>query len=99
ITALHNNDGDIIGFSKVTRDLTEKKLTEDKLREYTRELEAQNKELEQFAYIASHDLQEPLRKIQTFSEIIQRNLKADESIHIYFDKIRSSVKRMSMLIK
>lgn len=99
ITALHNNDGEIIGFSKVTRDLTEKKSTEDKLREYTRELEVQNKELEQFAYIASHDLQEPLRKIQTFSEIIQRHLKADESIHTYFEKIRSSAKRMSMLIK
>jgi len=40
-----------------------------------------------------------LRKIQTFSEIIQRHLKADESIHTYFEKIRSSAKRMSMLIK
>jgi PAS domain S-box-containing protein len=71
ITALHGKDGEIIGFSKVTRDLTERKIAEDKLAAYAAELEIQNAELEQFAYVASHDLQEPLRKIQTFSELIK----------------------------
>lgn len=99
ITALHDNNNEVIGFSKVTRDLTERKITEDKLHAYTAELEAQNRELEQFAYVASHDLQEPLRKIQTFADIIQRQINADESVIRYFEKINNSAKRMSDLIR
>jgi PAS domain S-box-containing protein len=98
ITALHNKKGDIIGFSKVTRDLTEKKLAENKLAAYTAELEKQNKELEQFAYVASHDLQEPLRKIQTFSGLIRENLSDRGLVERYFDKLEKSSKRMSGLI-
>jgi PAS domain S-box-containing protein len=99
ITALHDERNNIIGFSKVTRDLTEKKIAEDKLLEYTAELESQNKELEQFAYVASHDLQEPLRKIQTFAEIIQKNIKDENTVKTYFDKINSAAQRMSELIR
>src|SRR6185295_17569078 len=73
ITALHDVDDNIIGFSKVTRDLTEKKLADDQLKQYARDLEFRNKELEQYAYVASHDLQEPLRKIQTFAELLEKN--------------------------
>jgi PAS domain S-box-containing protein len=99
ITALHNDRDEIIGFSKVTRDLTERKLAEDRMRQYTAELESQNKELEQFAYVASHDLQEPLRKIQTFTDVIQRSLHNENLVETYFNKIRSSANRMSELIK
>ena len=99
ITALHDDEGNIIGFSKVTRDLTERKQAEDTLREYTLELEAQNRELEQFAYVASHDLQEPLRKIQTFSEIIQKNLDNAATVNRYLGKMNASAKRMGELIK
>ncbi|KAA9357585.1 sensor histidine kinase [Larkinella humicola] len=99
ITALHDEKGGIIGFSKVTRDLTEKKLAEDQLRQYSRELEIQNKELEQFAYIASHDLQEPLRKIQTFSGLLKENLDQPEVADRYLTKIEASAQRMSKLIK
>jgi PAS domain S-box-containing protein len=99
MTALRDDKKKIIGFSKVTRDLTEKKLAEDKLRQYTIELEFQNKELEQFAYIASHDLQEPLRKIQTFTEIITNNIDNKEFVLKYFDKINTSARRMADLIK
>jgi PAS domain S-box-containing protein len=99
ITALHSNRGEIIGFSKVTRDLTERKMAEDKLREYASELESQNRDLEQFAYIASHDLQEPLRKIQTFTELLQRQIPGNENTKQYFQKISNSAQRMSDLIK
>jgi len=99
ITALHNKDQEVIGFSKVTRDLTQKKIAEDKLANYTRELEIQNSELEQFAYVASHDLQEPLRKIQTFSELIRENFHDEEFVTRYIGKLDFSAKRMSELIK
>jgi PAS domain S-box-containing protein len=99
ITALHGKDNSIIGFSKVTRDLTQQKIAQDKLAAYTRELEIQNSELEQFAFVASHDLQEPLRKIQTFSELIKDNYDKKEFVDKYFDKLDSSARRMSELIK
>ncbi|HEY5824830.1 MAG TPA: ATP-binding protein [Cyclobacteriaceae bacterium] len=99
ITALHGENNQIIGFSKVTRDLTEKKLSDDKLLQYTAELEVKNKELEQFAYVASHDLQEPLRKIQTFAEIVRKNIKDENLVNKYFEKINTSAQRMAELIK
>ena len=71
ITALHDPEGNVIGFSKVTRDLTERKQAEDKLLFYARRLEAQNKELQQFAYAAAHDMKEPLRKIQLYYSAIE----------------------------
>jgi PAS domain S-box-containing protein len=77
ITALHDSHHNVIGFSKVTRDLTERKIAEEKLMASSRtllqkniELERMNEELSSFAYISSHDLQEPLRKLQTFSDRI-----------------------------
>lgn len=99
ITALHDEQNNVIGFSKVTRDLTEKKLADDKLKEYNLELESQNQELEQFAYVASHDLQEPLRKIQTFAEIILQKSEQDSPLQLYIEKINSSARRMSDLIR
>jgi PAS domain S-box-containing protein len=92
LTALHDEQNNIIGFSKVTRDLTEKKLAEEKMQMYTAELE-------QFAYIASHDLQEPLRKIQVFSELLEQNQDNADMVSKYLEKIHSSANRMSRLIK
>jgi hypothetical protein len=70
IIALHNSEGRVVGFSKVTRDLTQAKAAADSLREYTEKLEItkekleKNRQLESFNYIASHELQEPVRKIK-----------------------------------
>lgn len=99
ITALHDNQQNIIGFSKVTRDLTEKKLADDQLKQYTRDIEFQNRQLEEYAYVASHDLQEPLRKIQTFSELLEKNLGDKAEVKKYLDKINSASARMANLIK
>lgn len=71
---------------------------EKKVEERTAELLRKNSELEQFAYVASHDLQEPLRKIRTFSELLQKSLQKGAPVDNYFDKIQSSAERMAQLI-
>lgn len=100
ITALHDEQRNVIGFAKLTRDLTERKLAEDTLRKKNKELERTNQELSSFAYIASHDLQEPLRKIQTFisriSELEKENLS--EKSRDYFKRIENAGERMQQLI-
>lgn len=99
ITCLHDADGNIIGFSKVTRDLTEKKSAEEKLKQYAQQLENKNKELEQFAYIASHDLREPLRKIVAFGDIARNSFKnGDERTENYLQKMQDASLRMMTLI-
>lgn len=86
----------------------ELKETQKQLYKNQRQLEAKitelnlsNHDLEQFAYIASHDLQEPLRKIRSFSELLGRNLSGEESSKSlnFLKKIDSSALRMSTLIK
>jgi PAS domain S-box-containing protein len=100
ITALHSETGEIIGFSKVTRDLTERKFTEDKLKEYSNELEFQNKELEQFVYAASHDMKEPLRKIHLYNSYItdNKNNVLDTKSADYLKRSVLAARRMTELI-
>jgi two-component system CheB/CheR fusion protein len=81
----------------------EKQVTERtfSLHEANLELKHSNKNLEQFAYIASHDLQEPLRKIRTFSSVLQTKHKDDlpDKVRDLVTKIEYSAERMSTLIK
>lgn len=99
ITALHDDEQNIIGFAKVTRDLSERKLAEDRAKQYAIDLENRNKELEQFVYIASHDLQEPMRKIQTFIQLFEKSTDDPDMAKKYLDKISSSAQRMGTMIK
>ena len=101
LTALHDSDNNIIGFSKVTRDLTERKVAEDQAREYSNELEFQNRQLEQFAYAASHDLKEPLRKIHFYNcSIAENNANhLDAKSREYLERSINATKRMSELIE
>ncbi len=75
ISPIYDPTGKIIGASKVARDITERKKTELALQNYTKELERSNRELEDFAHIASHDLKEPLRGLATLSNFIMEDYK------------------------
>jgi PAS domain S-box-containing protein len=107
ITALHDQENNIIGFSKVTRDLSDKKIADDQLKDTSerlalqnRELERMNQELTSFAYVSSHDLQEPLRKIQTFITRIAETESDSLSDRgkDYFARIQNAANRMQTLI-
>lgn len=70
------------------------------LTELNHRLQESNQELEQFAYIASHDLQEPLRKIQVFSEMVEERLAGETpEVRGYFARVRDAAGRMSRLIR
>ena len=85
-------------------DIHDRKLSleglEKKVNERTRDLQRSNIELQQFAYVASHDLQEPLRKITTFTELLDNSLnEKDDKSRGYLNKIAASARRMLALIQ
>ena len=70
------------------------------LSQANQDLQRSNENLQQFAYIASHDLQEPLRKIQSFGDILKNQYKADLGDGVaYLERMQSAAGRMSTLIK
>lgn len=75
------------------------RVAAEQLEKANESLIRKNTELEQFAYVSSHDLQEPLRKIQTFTEMIMDNFSDQEYVKKYLGKIDLSASRMSTLIK
>lgn len=97
IPLTQNNE--VYGAVIIAHDNTEIIRASEKLKQTNEELIRINNELEQFAYIASHDLQEPLRKIQIFSDIVQKNIKDEVLVEKYLEKIISSADRMMILIK
>ncbi|WP_167369522.1 PAS domain-containing sensor histidine kinase [Flavobacterium defluvii] len=108
---IYNKEGKTEFISGTAQDITkERELQQEltfKVKERTAELhavnaelEVNNRELSQFAYIASHDLQEPVRKISVFTDMLKNNLdKNPEKVNLYIDKIMSSARRMENLIK
>ena len=94
MTALRDASGRLFGFSKIFSDETENKKLQDSLTE-------SNAALEQFAYVASHDLQEPLRTISSYAEVLERQHRANlnEEGRRVLDLMRQSAKRMSALVQ
>jgi PAS domain S-box-containing protein len=108
VTALRDDDGRLRGFAKVTRDFSARKKSEDaarqaaaKLRTYATRLERSNRELETFAAVASHDLQEPLRKIRAFGDRLTTKFGAqlDPGARDYLERMCGAAARMQALIE
>lgn len=72
---LFDQDGKVIGVLGTNEDITDKKLAEEQLKQTMEDLAVSNAELEQFAYVASHDLQEPLRMVTSYLQLIERRYK------------------------
>ncbi len=82
------------------KEIAERKATADELRMKSEELARSNLELQQFAYIASHDLQEPLRAISGFAELLEKRYKGqmDERADKYINFIIDGTKQMNQVI-
>ncbi|EPR66420.1 PAS domain S-box protein [Cyclobacterium qasimii] len=75
LSPLETKEGVLV--SAAIRDITERKIAERALETFNQQLQNKNKELEQFAYIAAHDLQEPLRTVMSFSSLLTKNYGHD----------------------
>ena len=84
----------------IVRDITEQKLAKEALERHAHDLIRSNEELEQFAYVASHDLQEPLRKIRAFGALLadEKRERLDEEGHQYVDFMTDAAARMQTLV-
>ncbi len=90
----------VVGAVVTFKDITERRRAEDKLNHKAVELARSNRELEEFAYVASHDLQEPLRKIQAFGDRLKVKCEAVqlEEGRDYLERMQSAAARMQTLI-
>jgi PAS domain S-box-containing protein len=99
ITPIYDKSGTLIGFVKITKDLTEWKIVEEELKKQNESLLNANEQLTQFAYIATHDLKEPLRTISSFSQLLTRACGAtNEKATKYAEFIIKSVERIRKLV-
>lgn len=94
-------DGEPVGFLEINRDITLKKKAEEALESYMERLQLTNQELQEFASVASHDLQEPLRKIQIFGERLRSRCAEgiDEVSKDYLIRMEKSANRMQDLVR
>ena len=106
---LINHEQKLIAINRnLENEIKERKVSEEQVKELNRQLlenidrlEAANKDLDRFAFMSSHDLQEPLRKIRTFNDLLYSRYKDvldDEAVH-YISRVQKAAERMQTLIR
>lgn len=97
---IKESNGKVKSLVVTVKDITDRKQAEEALIAKTQKLAQSNAALQEFAYVASHDLQEPLRKISAFNERILARLgsNADEQTRDYLNRVQNATKRMQTLI-
>ena len=92
--------GNPVRLMGMARDITEQKQAKEALERHARDLARSNEELEQFAYVASHDLQEPLRKIRAFGALLadEKRERLDDEGRQYIDFMTDAAARMQTLV-
>jgi PAS domain S-box-containing protein len=100
ISPIKNEEGIVTHFLEIKKDITEKKKAEEMLRQYASELKKSNIELENFAFLASHDLQEPLRMINNFLNLLEKKIAVhlDDTSKQYIHYAKDGAARMKTLI-
>ena len=111
LSPIFDDTGKLVAISNVSRDITERKTAERKLNEYsnsleekvekrTKELARSNAELEHFAYVASHDLREPLRMITSFLQLLERRYsdRLDQDANEFIEYAVDGAKRLNDMI-
>jgi two-component system, chemotaxis family, sensor kinase Cph1 len=96
----HDDEGNIIGIIGFAEDITRRKKAEEKLERIMNDLKRSNKELEQFAYVSSHDLKEPLRMITSFLQLLQKRYSADldDDANDFINFAVEGAKRLDIMI-
>jgi light-regulated signal transduction histidine kinase (bacteriophytochrome) len=100
ISLVRNSKGEVIGASTIARDITERKRAQERLKHYAQDLKESNEDLENFAFVASHDLQEPLRIVASYIQMFAKRYKesTDANVNKYITYIVDNVGRMQEMI-
>lgn len=96
-----NVDGDMLEYNGVIKDITESFYYKKALEQKVAQLDKSNNNLQEFVYVASHDLQEPLRKISTFTERLESKYGSslDQEGNMYVKRIINSTRNMQTLLQ
>jgi hypothetical protein len=100
VSPVKDADDRVVGASKIARDITERVRQDEALRAANAELERANADLQQFVYSASHDLQEPLRTVGIYSELLQKRFgdKLGPTGEQYISHTIQGVRRLTNLL-
>lgn len=100
-TLIEDESNNLKGILVNSRDITKRKQDEERLQNYMEKLQRSNRELQDFAYIASHDLQEPLRKVQAFGDRLNKKFgdKLEGEGQDYIRRMQDAATRMQSLIE